>query len=182
MTASEYGIDTKSMRYIELWRHIFFYWRHIFFYRKILKYLNDFQNRNFSVLRLKWTWTMKMKKIRHVSMRHIKIWRHIFFCHSMTKLNPNNRNEAKSDIFRVTCFSFVTKYWNIWMTFIIDIFQFHCRREHTQVKWNKDKRDMWKSDVIFVYLQSSTLFILILKDPVQVPRWPPNFAPIGTVK
>ena len=37
-------------------------WRHILFYQKILKYFNDFQNRNFSVLWLKWTQTMKMKQ------------------------------------------------------------------------------------------------------------------------
>ena len=33
----------------------------IFFNQRILKYSNDFQNRNFSVLWLKWTQTMEMK-------------------------------------------------------------------------------------------------------------------------
>ena len=37
-------------------------WHHIFFYQKILKYFNDFQNRNFSVLPLKYTQTMEMKQ------------------------------------------------------------------------------------------------------------------------
>ena len=35
---------------------------HDFFYQKILKYFNDLQNRNFSVLWLKWTQTMEMKQ------------------------------------------------------------------------------------------------------------------------
>ena len=47
-------------------RHIFMghiqIWHHIFFYQKILKYFNDFQNRNFSVLWLKWTKTMNIKQ------------------------------------------------------------------------------------------------------------------------
>ena len=34
----------------------------IFFYQSILKYLNDFQNRNFSILWLKWTQTMELKQ------------------------------------------------------------------------------------------------------------------------
>ena len=35
------------------------------------------------------------------------------------------------------------------MTFRIDIFQFHCKNDHKQVKRNKIKRDMCKSDSIF---------------------------------
>ena len=37
-------------------------WHHIFFYQKILKYFNDFQNQNFSVLWLQLTQTMEMKQ------------------------------------------------------------------------------------------------------------------------
>ena len=44
------------------------------------------------------------------------------------------------------------------MTFLIGIFQFHCKSKHKQVKSNKIKQDMYKSDSIFPYLQSSTLF------------------------
>ena len=44
------------------------------------------------------------------------------------------------------------------MVFIISIFQFHCKSEHKQGKWNKIKRDMCKSDSIFPYLQIITLF------------------------
>ena len=32
------------------------------------------------------------------------------------------------------------------MTFIIDIFQFDCKNEHKQVKWNQIKQDMCKSE------------------------------------
>ena len=32
------------------------------------------------------------------------------------------------------------------MTFIIAIFQFHCKKEHKQVKWDKIKRVICKSD------------------------------------
>ena len=44
------------------------------------------------------------------------------------------------------------------MILIISIFQFYCKNEHKQVKRNKIKADTCKSDSIFPYLQSSTLF------------------------
>ena len=45
------------------------------------------------------------------------------------------------------------------MTFIIVIFQFHCKSEHKQVEQKKKiKRGMCKSDNIFPYLQKSVLF------------------------
>ena len=37
-------------------------WQCIFFYQNILKSFNDFQNQNFSILWLEWTYTMKMKQ------------------------------------------------------------------------------------------------------------------------
>ena len=40
------------------------------------------------------------------------------------------------------------------MTFIIGIFQFHCK----QVKQNKIKQDMCKFDSILSHLQGTTLF------------------------
>ena len=43
------------------------------------------------------------------------------------------------------------------MTFIIGIFQSHCKSEHSQVKWNKITRDMHKSVNIFPYLQCTYL-------------------------
>ena len=44
------------------------------------------------------------------------------------------------------------------MAFIIDIFQFHFRSKHEQIKRDKTKQDMCKSGSIFLYLQSSALF------------------------
>ena len=37
-------------------------WHHIFFYQNILKYFNDFQNQNVSILWLKWTQKIKTKQ------------------------------------------------------------------------------------------------------------------------
>ena len=37
------------------------------------------------------------------------------------------------------------------MTLVIGIFQFHCKRDHKQVKLNEIKQDMCKSDSIFPY-------------------------------
>ena len=44
-----------SMGHIQIWHHIFFI-------KKLLKYLNDFQNQNFSVLWLQWTRIREMKQ------------------------------------------------------------------------------------------------------------------------
>ena len=46
---------------------------------------------------------------------------------------------------------------------VIGTFQFHCKSEHKQVKWNKITCEMCKSDSIFPYLQRSTLFKWLLK-------------------
>ena len=48
-----------------------------FFYQKKLKYFNELQNRNFSILWLKWTKQWKWNKIRHFSVGYIPIWHHI---------------------------------------------------------------------------------------------------------
>ena len=81
----------------------------------------------------------------------------------MTKVNPSNGNETKSDIFHGT-YSHLTsffigpkilKYFNV---IVIGIFQFHCKSEHKQVKNNKIKRNMCKSGGTSPYLQNSTLF------------------------
>ena len=52
---------------------------------------------------------------------------------------------------------------NISMTFLTDIFQFHCKNEHKQVKSNKIKQSICKSDSIFSCLQSRTSFQGLLK-------------------
>ena len=44
------------------------------------------------------------------------------------------------------------------MTFTIGIFQFHCKSDYKQVKLNKIKQNVWKSDSTFPYLQSSLPF------------------------
>ena len=48
-------------------------------FNRILKYFNDFQNRNFSVLRLKWTQTVEMKQNQTFFHGSFQIWCHIFF-------------------------------------------------------------------------------------------------------
>ena len=57
----------------------------------------------------------------------------------MTKVNPNNGNETKSDIFPWNIFKFDVIFdWpqntKMSMTFRIGVFQFHCKSEHKQVK------------------------------------------------
>ena len=58
------------------------------------------------------------------------------------------------------------------MTFTISMFQFHCQREHKQIKWNKIKHDMCKSDCIFHNLQSIMVFEWLLKNIFwQISKW-----------
>ena len=78
----------------------------------------------------------KMKQNRHFSMGKIPIWHY---------------------------FSLIPKYLNILMTFLIGIFHFHCRSEHKQVKWNKIKQDICKSDILFPNLQSIIVFEWLLR-------------------
>ena len=73
--------------------------RHLF-YQKILKYFNDVQNRNLSILWLKWTQTIEMKQ-------------------NQTFFQGTDSNLA--------LFSLVVKHWNISMTFIIGTFQSHSK-------------------------------------------------------
>ena len=118
---------------IQIWQHIFF------LARSILKYIRVFQ------------WLSKSKVLSF-----------------MTKANPNNGNETKVDIsmWHIQIwhyFSLALKYWNISMAFVIGSFQFYSKSEHKQVKWNKITWEICKSDSIFPYLQSSTLFNLLLK-------------------
>ena len=111
---------------------------------KVFQWL--FQNRNFSALWWKltqqWKWN---NKIRRFSMGHIQIWHHtslsknikVFqwlirskFVSFMTTVNPNNRNETKSNIFPWDIFTSDTipflskKYLSISMTFKIKRSQF----------------------------------------------------------
>ena len=55
----------------------------------------------------------------------------------ITKVNPNNRNETKSDIYPET-YSSLTSFFTgrkiLSMLFITSIFLFHCKSEQKQVK------------------------------------------------
>ena len=82
----------------------------------------------------------------------------------MTKVNPSNEIEKKSDIIPRDVFKpdiislLIVKYQNISMNFLS-----HCKSKHKQVKWNKITWDMCKSDNIFPFWQSSTLSKWLLK-------------------
>ena len=79
----------------------------------------------------------------------------------MTKMNLKNGNETISDIFHGTYSKLASFFIGpkiLKYLIIIGIFQFHCKSEHKQVKWHQIKWDMCKSDSVFPYLQSSTLF------------------------
>ena len=63
----------------------------------------------------------------------------------MTRVNPNNGNETKSDIFSWDIFKsgiIIHLSQNISMGFIIGIFQFNCKSEQKKVKLNKMKQYM----------------------------------------
>ena len=100
-----------------------------FFFIKILKYLNDLQSWNFSVLWLSEPKQWKWSKTRHFLMGHIQIW-HLFYQNVLkyfnwhlkskfpsfiTKVNSNNGNEQNQIFFQgaylnLTLFSLVVKY------------------------------------------------------------------------
>ena len=92
-------------------------WHHIPFYQKILlKYLNDLKNRNFSVLWLKWTQAIKMKKSQTffhgtysnlTSSKYFNDFQNQSF--SILRLvKPSNGNNQT--IYQKNDFSLVTKY------------------------------------------------------------------------
>ena len=91
------------------------------------------------------------------------------FTRFVTIVDPNIVNETKSDISSWDIFkSGISFHWweNI-ITFITDIFQFHCKSKHKYLKWNEIKGDMCKSDSPFPYLQSSILFkVLLMREPI----------------
>ena len=88
---------------------------HNFLYQKILKHLNYLQNQNFLVLRLTSTQAMEMKQNQtfcyriysnltpyHFLSKNIKVFQWLSkskIFSLMNKLNQNNGNETKSDIF-----------------------------------------------------------------------------------
>ena len=96
-----------------------------FIYQKILKYFSEIlflKYQNFSVLKLKWSQAMEMKKARHFFMGHIKIWYH---------------------------FPLATKCQNISMTVTIGTFQFHYKREHKYQSEMKLDAEIWRYFSLF---------------------------------
>ena len=88
------------------------------FYQKILKCFNNFQNRNFSVLWLKWIKAMEMKQNQtFFSVTYSNLTPHLFISKNikvlrwlskskfhgfLTPVNSNSGNETKSNIFLLT--------------------------------------------------------------------------------
>ena len=93
------------------------------FIKKYFKYFNDFQNRNFENLWLKWTRTMAMKPNQ--------TFLHRIYSNLTSFLIGLKILKHSNDFFMISTF---------------------------QVKWNKIKRDMCKSDCIFPCLQNTTVF------------------------
>ena len=91
-----------------------------FFYQEILKCFNDLQNKYFPVLRIAWTQTMEMKQNQtffhdtysnltpyHFLSKNNEVFQWLSkskFLSFMNKVNPNNGNETKSDIFSCDIF------------------------------------------------------------------------------
>ena len=150
-----------------------------FFYRNILKYFNDFQLLNFSVLLLKLTQTIKMKENQtffHVtysnlttylfSSKNIKVFEWLlnrtfwvlWLKWTQTMEMKQSQTFFHSTFLNLTLFSLVVKYQNISVISIISTFQSHCKSDHKQVTWNKITQEISKLDGIFHYVQSRTLF------------------------
>ena len=136
-----------SMAHIQIWLHIFF------FYRNILKYFNDFQYLNFSVLLLKLTQTIKMKENQtffHVtysnlttylfSSKNIKVFEWLLnrtFWVLWLKWTQTMEMKQSQTFFHrtflnLTLFSLVVKYQNI---SVISIISTRLRRLEDILGW-----------------------------------------------
>ena len=76
----------------------------IIYYQKTLKYFKDLKNRHFWVLWLKWNQATEMiqNQTYIFLLKYIKVFQWLSkseFVSFMTKMNPNNGNKTKSDIF-----------------------------------------------------------------------------------
>ena len=107
-----------SMRYNKIWRHIFFI-------KKILKYFNDFQTRNFSVLWLNGAQARKMKQ--NCTFSH-KIYS------NMTSHFFINKCQSTSETFNQSS----TDIWPKWTQAMCIIFP-----------W-----ETFKSDAIFLFIKN----------------------------
>ena len=106
---------------------------------ELKKYLSDFQNRNFSFLRLKWTQIMEI------------IPNQTFFHGTYSNLTPY--------IF------FIKKHWSNSMTSRIKIFQFYDWSKFKQWKWNQIghfSKNILKPDIIFCWSQDTKSFQRLL--------------------
>ena len=100
----------------------------IIFYQKTLKYFNDFQNRNFTVL---WTQTMEIKQNQTFFHGANSLWHHLFL---------------------------LKKYSIISMTFKIKISQFYDHIEPKQWKWNKIRHFFMRNIQIWHYFSLVTKY------------------------
>ena len=76
----------------------------------------------------------------------------------MTKVNSNNENEAKPDIFKGKYSNLTPFFIKIFEQFLqLASFKFFCKSGHRQVKKNKIKWGIGKSDSIFPLLIKCTI-------------------------
>ena len=161
---------------IKIWHHLFYQKKN-----KKLKYFNDFQNQNFSVLWPKWTQTMELKQNKRFFYEtYYNLTPYVFYQKILRYFNDfQNRNFSvlwlkwtqtmemkQNQIFfhgtnlNLTSFFISHKI----VTYFNYFYCWHlCKNERKQVNWNKTKWIMCKSDSIFPYLQSSALFKWLLK-------------------
>ena len=90
----------------------------------------------------------------------------------MTKMNPHNGNETKSDIFSWNIFKsdtisfYIKKCQSIFMAFIIKISQIYNYSEHKQWKWNIIRYfswDIFKSGFIFHWSKNTKILQWLLQ-------------------
>ena len=138
-----------------------------------LKYFNDFQNQNFSVLWLKWAKTMKIKQNQTFFHRIYLNLTPCLFYQKILRCFNNFQNQNFSVLWLRWTQTMAMKQNQIFFTghkilkYFNDFYNCHLpislQSKHRQVKWNKIKHVMCKTDSIFPYLQISTLFKWFLK-------------------
>ena len=130
-----------------------------FFYQKILKYFSDFQNRNFSVLWLKWTQAIEMKQNQtffHGTYSNLTLTSYLFLSKNIkvskwlweaksigfvATVKPNNGNETKSNICLCNIFkSNITFHWHKTLKYFND-FNWHV--SISLQKWAQTSKRKW---------------------------------------
>ena len=131
-----------------------------FFYQKVLKYFSDFQNRNFSVLWLKWTQAIEMKQNQtffHGTYSNLTLTSYLFLLKKLKYLNdfkkqnllvlwstvkPNNGNGPKSNICSCDIFkSNITFHWHKILKYFNDFFNWHV--SISLQKWAQTSKRKW---------------------------------------